>query len=167
MGKFFGSACGALSETKNCTGTPRCAIDGNWSPFSNWTQCTASCGGYGKQQRNRTCNAPPKQFGGKDCNGTAIEEQKCNEQDCPFECDEAGRTIGDMSTSCEAYFNADGRFVKNDWCDPSISPILSGLSVPFFMGNSVASSWYQKRSVAIFCAETCKKHNKLNICYLS
>lgn len=36
------------------------------------------------QKRSRLCNNPAPQFGGKDCVGDVMENQICNEQDCPI-----------------------------------------------------------------------------------
>ena len=46
--------------------------------------CEAQCGG-GNQTRNRLCNSPESDFGGRNCtyNGSSIlAVQKCNEHAC-------------------------------------------------------------------------------------
>ena len=47
-----------------------------------WGPCSASCG-TGTQSRTRTCNEPPPQNGGEDCDGDDTESQDCNTQECP------------------------------------------------------------------------------------
>lgn len=54
--------------------------DGYWVLLQDWSQCTLKCGG-GKQVRQLTC-IPPKK-GGKNCQGSSIQERECNTQPCP------------------------------------------------------------------------------------
>lgn len=58
-------------------------VNGGWGPWSPWDICSVTCGG-GVQRRNRLCNNPTPQFGGKDCVGDVTENQVCNKQDCPI-----------------------------------------------------------------------------------
>lgn len=57
-------------------------VDGGYSDWADWTQCTQTCGG-GSQERERTCTKPAPQFGGKPCSGVADEIQDCNTHNCP------------------------------------------------------------------------------------
>ena len=57
-------------------------VDGAWSEWSEFGDCSASCGG-GVQSRTRTCTNPAPQHGGKDCDGLAEESRECNSQPCP------------------------------------------------------------------------------------
>ena len=59
-----------------------CPIDGNWSDYGAWSECSKQCGG-GSQTRERTCNNPAPAFGGKNCEGGAVESRKCNSHSCP------------------------------------------------------------------------------------
>ncbi|XP_078662008.1 SCO-spondin-like [Branchiostoma floridae x Branchiostoma belcheri] len=56
-------------------------VDGGWSPWSNWTVCTVSCGG-GTQSRSRTCDSPVPDHGGRDCEGTGQQFRRCSMQAC-------------------------------------------------------------------------------------
>ena len=48
-----------------------------WTPYSNWTDCTVTCG-QGVQQRSRDClNGEPGDIG---CEGNVIEQTLCNTQ---------------------------------------------------------------------------------------
>ena len=59
------------------------SVDGQWSKWSDFTQCTQSCG-FGKQHRTRRCDAPSPQHGGKFCVGTDIDlVEGCNPYPCP------------------------------------------------------------------------------------
>ena len=59
-------------------------VNGGYSPWSDWTQCTVTCGG-GESMRSRTCTNPSPEFGGKDCSslGSSTETMKCKNDPCP------------------------------------------------------------------------------------
>ena len=65
-------------------------VDGNWSEWSPWEECTRSCG-RGNRTRTRTCNNPSAQHGGRLCEGTAVEIIMCNIRPCPGENLEMGK----------------------------------------------------------------------------
>lgn len=58
------------------------AVDGRWSDWKAWAQCSVTCGG-GTQGRSRSCTNPPPQHGGKDCSGGKEQDRSCNNQPCP------------------------------------------------------------------------------------
>ncbi|XP_052793992.1 SCO-spondin-like [Mya arenaria] len=63
-------------EIVDCdTGVP-CAVDGNWSPWSDWSKCSEECG-VGQQIRFRTCSNPRPSLGGKLCSGMPEESREC------------------------------------------------------------------------------------------
>ncbi|XP_055956173.1 semaphorin-5A-like, partial [Patella vulgata] len=57
-----------------------CKVDGAWELWTQWSECTVTCGG-GKQQRDRKCNEA--QHGGLKCIGARNESRVCNEFHCP------------------------------------------------------------------------------------
>ncbi|KAM4861104.1 hemicentin-1 [Thomomys bottae] len=77
-----GKLChGPDSETRTCQ-NKLCPVDGHWSEWSLWEECTRSCG-RGNRTRTRTCNDPPAQHGGRPCEGNAVEIIICNVRPCP------------------------------------------------------------------------------------
>ena len=56
-------------------------VDCTWSPFSNWTECSMTCGG-GQRMTSRTISQPAL-YGGKNCIGDAFKTEKCNTKPCP------------------------------------------------------------------------------------
>eukprot|EP00794_Sanderia_malayensis_P011708 gene11708-12929_t len=63
--------------------TPTPAINGGWSEYAEYTACNRLCGG-GVQWRERKCNNPTPQHGGKNCVGSSKGHWKtCNMQACP------------------------------------------------------------------------------------
>lgn len=62
----------------------RCCVeprDGGWSAWSNWSECSATCGG-GTQVATRTCDNPKPECSGKQCVGSNTKTQTCNIQPC-------------------------------------------------------------------------------------
>ncbi|KFO28580.1 Hemicentin-1 [Fukomys damarensis] len=57
-------------------------VDGHWSEWSPWEECSKSCG-RGNRTRTRTCNNPLAQHGGRPCEGNAVEIIMCNMRPCP------------------------------------------------------------------------------------
>ncbi|XP_033728072.1 uncharacterized protein LOC117317375 [Pecten maximus] len=57
-------------------------VDGNWSVWSNWSECSSTCGN-GTSTRKRLCNNPTPDHGGKDCFGEDFETVFCNMENCP------------------------------------------------------------------------------------
>ncbi|XP_061594740.1 hemicentin-1 [Cololabis saira] len=72
---------GSDAETRGCRGKP-CPVDGNWSDWSAWEECSQSCG-QGNRTRVRTCSDPPAQHGGRQCEGEAVEAIMCSVRPCP------------------------------------------------------------------------------------
>ncbi|XP_075384531.1 hemicentin-1 isoform X2 [Tenrec ecaudatus] len=78
-----GKSCqGSDSEMQNCLNKP-CPVDGGWSEWSSWEECTRTCG-HGNRTRTRTCNNPAVQHGGRRCEGIAVEIIMCNIRPCPI-----------------------------------------------------------------------------------
>ncbi|XP_048245051.1 sushi, von Willebrand factor type A, EGF and pentraxin domain-containing protein 1-like isoform X2 [Haliotis rufescens] len=57
-------------------------VDGGWNLWTDWSTCSASCGG-GWTVRMRECNSPPPTYNGKPCNGSSVEKKECNTNECP------------------------------------------------------------------------------------
>jgi hypothetical protein len=77
---------GGCKEIQICHDDP-CSVDGDWSAWNTWSNCSRTCGG-GIQLRQRQCNNPEPAFGGYNCDGTPTEYQPCNDDRCTREeCD--------------------------------------------------------------------------------
>ncbi|XP_056379622.1 hemicentin-1 isoform X2 [Hyla sarda] len=74
---------GEESESRICQKKP-CPVDGSWSDWSPWEECSKTCGS-GKKTRTRTCHIPPGQEGGKSCLGKAVDTIVCNTEPCPVD----------------------------------------------------------------------------------
>jgi len=76
------SVCPALKETKECQ-IELCPKACSVSSWSQWGECTKSCGG-GSQQKQRSVLIPAK-FGGDECGDLEIK-RSCNTQPCDSKC---------------------------------------------------------------------------------
>jgi len=70
-----------------CTSNPPCpvqpqSVDGGWSEWSGWEDCSTRCGG-GTQNRRRRCDNPIPQHGGRECSGCNLDYRSCNTHQCP------------------------------------------------------------------------------------
>ncbi|XP_060568381.1 sushi, von Willebrand factor type A, EGF and pentraxin domain-containing protein 1-like isoform X2 [Ruditapes philippinarum] len=57
-------------------------VDGEWSEWGNWSECSTTCGD-GEKRRKRLCNNPSPDNGGEDCHGDTFDFINCNNTDCP------------------------------------------------------------------------------------
>nr|XP_006811817.1 PREDICTED: A disintegrin and metalloproteinase with thrombospondin motifs 18-like [Saccoglossus kowalevskii] len=71
-------------------------IHGNWSAYAEYGECSRTCGG-GITYKERECNNPKPQYGGRYCQGDSKSYRMCNIQDCP------SNDIDFRSQQCAAY----------------------------------------------------------------
>lgn len=83
----------AKNRGKQCEGVARqdqvceyqaCAVDCLWKVWSDWTECTKTCG-TGQRKRKRE-HLQLAQHGGRPCRGDSVGEGVCNTQICPVDC---------------------------------------------------------------------------------
>ncbi|CAC5422199.1 Coadhesin,Thrombospondin-1,Mucin-like protein,Hemicentin-1,Adhesion G protein-coupled receptor B3 [Mytilus coruscus] len=79
-----GRGCsGSGSEKEQCNLTD-CPINGNWTEWSLWSDCSLSCGLGGGRYRTRTCDNPAPANNGRGCSGSGSEKEQCKLTDCPI-----------------------------------------------------------------------------------
>lgn len=84
--RFGGLNCSILGDdvqTVKCNTQP-CPVDGGYSEWTKFSECSVSCGG-GKQERTRECTNPKPENGGHDCEelGPSSATKECNTAACP------------------------------------------------------------------------------------
>ena len=60
------------------------AVDGGFGPWLEFGECSVTCGN-GEQKRERRCDSPEPQHGGKPCEGPNEETRSCEQGPCPGE----------------------------------------------------------------------------------
>ncbi|XP_074652890.1 adhesion G protein-coupled receptor B3-like [Tubulanus polymorphus] len=78
--RYGGQNCSGDGQQLKACNTRPCPVDGYWSNWGNWSQCSKSCGG-GASFRYRDCSPPL--YGGENCTGLDIAQQECNTRMCP------------------------------------------------------------------------------------
>lgn len=58
-------------------------VDGHFSPWSDWSECSKTCGSDSYRKRERTCTDPPPRYGGEECEGRSVERRHCLKPPCP------------------------------------------------------------------------------------
>lgn len=77
-----GNGCqGDSVQVQQCSELRNCKVDGGWGPWSEPGPCSVSCG-EGLQLSHRSCDQPPSQFGGQQCEGPSTRSSICSSP-CP------------------------------------------------------------------------------------
>lgn len=76
-----------------------CPVDGQWSPWSTWSKCSASCNS-GNRKRTRVCDSPKPDCKGLPCPGNDTEVELCNVEPCQPEICEDGKVKNNCSNAC-------------------------------------------------------------------
>ncbi|WAR26187.1 HMCN1-like protein [Mya arenaria] len=103
------------SKSRTCQ--PKSNLDGKWSGWGVWSECSVSCLN-GTKSRNRTCDNPPALYNGADCVGSYTHVDVCRPRD---NCDGTPLGFVNMSSqykshNCTWYNGAD--FIGSDtWLD--------------------------------------------------
>ncbi|XP_060552934.1 A disintegrin and metalloproteinase with thrombospondin motifs adt-1-like [Ruditapes philippinarum] len=77
----FGDHCFGDSTAYELCNGESCAVNGGWSDWSDWGQCSVSCG-VGLQSRTRSCTNPTPENSGQLCIGQNIESKVCHSEFC-------------------------------------------------------------------------------------
>eukprot|EP00794_Sanderia_malayensis_P011277 gene11277-12457_t len=70
-----------MMQSESCSLLP-CAVDGAWTEWSSWSNCSKSCRG-GARTRQRSCDNPAPSNGGLECAGAFQDSVGCNFFQCP------------------------------------------------------------------------------------
>lgn len=96
-----GTDCDGSSDDQVICNVNECPIDGNWTFWSDWNECNASCGG-GSYNRSRRCSDPSPEYGGDNCTGHNWESEICNSDPCPVDGGWMDWTVwGPCNTTCD------------------------------------------------------------------
>ncbi|CAF1064997.1 unnamed protein product [Adineta steineri] len=114
---------GSYYEIQSCNTSINCPVDGVWSGWGNYSDCTASCGN-GIQTRTRICTG--QSDGGQPCFGSATQTILCaTNVTCPVD---GQWTTWSSQSPCSATCGA-GVTVRTRTC-AQIIPTFGGVSCP-------------------------------------
>ena len=90
-------------------------VNCQWAPWSDWSQCSESCGNNGFQFREREIMQEAKN-GGMECQGENLDNQPCNiNKPCPINCQWASwSNWGQCSETCGYGFKTRTRGITQD-----------------------------------------------------
>ncbi|BFZ03662.1 hypothetical protein BsWGS_06701 [Bradybaena similaris] len=115
-----------------------CPVHGQFGLWSEWSQCSATCGG-GASSRRRACDSPPPANGGFQCNSSqAVETKLCSVHSCP-KCKVLNTTDIAESFSC-AYHEADDMTICSITCKPGMVMVPNDLN-EFKCGRLTNYTW--------------------------
>lgn len=77
-----------------------CLVDGIWSSWSEWSNCTTDCNG-GQRTRTRQCNQPAPDCNGTPCDGPSTQSEVCNTQACIGLTCTDGKVLSNCSNACD------------------------------------------------------------------
>ncbi|CAJ0583415.1 unnamed protein product, partial [Mesorhabditis spiculigera] len=72
-----GFCSGPILEQRKCSPSTCTAINGGWSDWSSWSECSRDCDGTGHQIRNRMCSKPLPVNRGSYCTGYSFDQKSC------------------------------------------------------------------------------------------
>ncbi|XP_033122270.1 thrombospondin-2-like isoform X2 [Anneissia japonica] len=127
---YGGDVCpGPLTKDQPCT-MPPCPINGSWSEWTDFGDCSLTCGG-GSRVRTRTCSDPAPNYNGLICpiDDPTEESEICNTDTCPVHGGWSEWELWDTCTkSCNGGLRSRSRTCDNpvpqfggDDCDDSSS----------------------------------------------
>lgn len=157
----FGKTClqqglGEPQEEEKCK-IKECPIDGGFTDWGEYGECSKPCGNDGVKKRTRTCTNPPPQFEGKPCEGMTEETQSCNMKPCPVnggfsewgsfgDCDKTcGSGIKRRTRTCSnpppahGGKNCEGAVDEVEECNTQLCPVNGGFTAWSEFGNCSVS----------------------------
>ncbi|CAG5116327.1 unnamed protein product, partial [Candidula unifasciata] len=115
-----------------------CPVDGLFGLWSEWSQCSATCGG-GSSRRSRVCDSPPPSHGGVQCNSSqAAETRLCSVHNCP-KCKVLNTSETGESLNC-AYNQTVDMTVCHIMCEPGMVMVPNDLN-EFQCGQLTNYTW--------------------------
>ncbi|XP_038054530.1 coadhesin-like [Patiria miniata] len=85
-----------LNDIRDCSKVI-CPVDGMWSTWSPWNDCSSTCGKASFKTRTRQCDNPPPQNEGLKCQGEKFDNENCKLAPCLGDGDSSYSASADSS----------------------------------------------------------------------
>lgn len=93
-------------------------VDGGYTPWSEWSACTHTCGNLGRKHATRSCTYPSPDNGGAPCVGSNTRTISCPEAPCPIDGNWGWwGSWGGLPTDCSYYGKLYLPQYRNRMCD--------------------------------------------------
>lgn len=126
----------------------KACADGQWSHWSSWTICSATCLG-GISIRRRLCNSPMPSLFGHDCVGNDEEHKLCNTVPCPDKLSTGYWSSWSSWRTCSATCGF-GIRTRNRTCTKLISHLpCTGNSIDYTLCNIMKCAGYEMSLVRL------------------
>jgi hypothetical protein len=118
-----------------------CSINGGWSAWTSWGECSKTCG-RGTKIRKRYCNNPTPQFNGKMCDGDNIEYEECKIKVCSnYDMRKAFNNEVEYDESTEDFKEfAEFELIHNDAGQPKIFQFSQHREVEYMAPQKTSNS---------------------------
>nr|XP_022308447.1 sushi, von Willebrand factor type A, EGF and pentraxin domain-containing protein 1-like isoform X3 [Crassostrea virginica] len=113
-------------------------VNGEWSPWTSFSECSASCAG-GIKTRSRQCNSPAPDPDGRPCDANGANETiVCNTEDCPT-CPQLRKGFANLANCTK---NSDGHEVCAITCRAGYIFTAQNQPLPAYVcGPNTSFTW--------------------------
>eukprot|EP00117_Sycon_ciliatum_P026343 scpid83733/ scgid21645/ Hemicentin-1; Fibulin-6 len=80
---YNGTTCSGKGSENRACGVTDCPVNGNWSAWSLYSTCSATC--EGTKTRTRSCTNPAPAHKGAGCQGSSQDNATCGKAQCPID----------------------------------------------------------------------------------
>ena len=119
------SCAGSLMQVKVCY-RKYCKVNGGWSSWSAWTECSLTCG-IGVQEKLRFCTNPKPQGGGDLCHGKDVTVRPCIVTRCAYQSNANDSFWSSWARWSQCSANCSRRYrTRTRYCRRRLNPFLLG-----------------------------------------
>ncbi|XP_045165423.2 coadhesin-like [Mercenaria mercenaria] len=159
---YNGSDCVGTGQGFSKCFDKECPVDGGWTNWSDFGECSSTCGFNRIKERSRNCTNPAPAFGGQNCTGDENEKESCDFVDCKDGTWNSWGEWGECSATCGTsvhfrFRNCTLSTANNGTCDGR--EYVSGLCSSFCPVDGNWASWEKWSD----CSSTCEQGTRTRL----